>query len=30
MSWDKMTLSGEEIKSVAVAIIELHLSKGIS
>ena len=30
MSWDKATLNSEEIKPVALAIIELHLSEGIS
>jgi len=30
MSPDKVTLNSEEIKPVALAIIELHLSEGIS
>ena len=30
MSWDKVTLNGEKIKSVAIAVIELCLSEGIS
>ena len=29
-SWDAATLNSEEIKPVAIAIIELHLSEGIS
>jgi len=29
-SWDKATLNSEEIKPVAIAIIELCLSEGIS
>ena len=29
MSWDKEVLISEEIKPVAIAIIELHLSEGI-
>jgi len=27
---DKMTLNSEEIKAVVIAVIELHLSEGIS
>ena len=30
MSQDKLTLSSEEVKPVAIAIIELCLSEGIS
>ena len=30
MPWDEATLNSEEIKPVATAIIELHLSEGIS
>jgi len=29
MSWEEVTLNSEEIKPVAIAIIELHLSEGI-
>jgi len=29
-SWDKTTLNSEEIKSIALAVIELRLSEGIS
>ena len=30
MSWDEATLNSEEIKAVAIDIIELRLSEGIS
>ena len=30
MSWDKVTLNSEEIKPVAIAIVKLRLSEGIS
>ena len=30
MSWDETTLNSEEIKPIALAAIELHLSEGIS
>jgi len=30
MFWDEVTLNSEEIKPVAIAIIELRLSKGIN
>jgi len=30
MSWDKVTLSNEEIKSVALCIVESRLAEGIS
>ena len=29
-SWDEVTLNSEKIKAVAIAIIELRLSEGIS
>ena len=29
-SWDEVTLNSEEIKPIALAVIELHLSEGIS